>query len=100
VEDCNPFPCIYCAVTRKDLRGFPEDGYFPEECITVEEAVDCYTIGSAYTQFMEDKKGRIKEGFLADMAVLDTDIFTCDPMEIKNTKSVLTVMGGKIVYKA
>ena len=100
VEDCNPFPCIYCAVTRKDLRGFPEGGYFPEECITVEEAVDCYTIGSAYAQFMEDRKGRIKEGYLADMAVLDTDIFTCDPMQIKDTKSVLTVMGGKIVYKA
>jgi len=100
VEDCNPFPCIYCAVTRKDLRGYPDGGYFPEEIITVEEAIDCYTIGSAYVQFMEDRKGRIKEGYFADMAVLDTDIFTCDPAAIKDTQSVLTVMGGKVVYKA
>jgi len=100
VEDINPFPCLYCAVTRKDLRGYPEGGYFPEECLTVAQALDCYTIGGAYAQFMEDRKGRIKEGWLADLAVLDTDIFTCDPMEIKNAKSVLTVMDGNIVYKA
>jgi len=66
----------------------------------VAQALDCYTIGGAYAQFMEDRKGRIKEGWLADLAVLDTDIFTCDPMEIKNAKSVLTVMDGNIVYKA
>ena len=100
VEDINPFPCIYCAVTRKDLRGKPEGGYFPEECLTVAEAVDYYTIGSAYAQFMEDKKGRIKEGYLADMAVLDTDIFTCDVEAIKGIQSVLTVMDGNIVYQA
>ena len=100
VEDINPFPCIYCAVTRKDLRGNPEGGYFPEQCLTVAEAVDYYTIGSAYAQFMEDKKGRIKEGFLADMAVLDTDIFTCEHDTIKGIKSVLTVMDGNIVYQA
>ena len=99
VEDCNPFPCIYCAVTRKDLRGFPEGGYFPEERITVEEAVDCYTIGSAYAQFMEDRKGRIKEGYLADLAVLDTDIFTCDPMKIRDILPVMTIVDGKVAFK-
>jgi len=62
--------------------------------------VDYYTIGSAYAQFMEDKKGRIKEGYLADMAVLDTDIFTCDVEAIKGIQSVLTVMDGNIVYQA
>jgi len=100
VEDINPFPCIYCAVVRKDLRGLPEEGYFPEEALTVAEAIDCYTIGSAYAQFMEDRKGRIKEGYLADLAVLDTDIFTCDPAAIKDIKSVMTVMDGNIVYQA
>ena len=100
VEDINPFPCIYCAVARKDLRGLPAEGYFAEEALTVAEAVDCYTIASAYTQFMEDRKGRIKEGFLADLAVLDTDIFTCDVEAIKDTKSVMTVMDGKVVYQA
>ncbi|MEA5040552.1 MAG: amidohydrolase [Clostridiaceae bacterium] len=100
VEDCNPFPCIYCAVNRKDLSGNPAEGYFPEECISVEDAVDCYTIGSAYAQFMEDKKGRIKEGYLADLTVLDRDIFTCDPMELKDVKPVLTLMAGNVTFKA
>lgn len=100
VEDCNPFPCIYCAVTRKDLSGDPAEGYFPQECISVEDAVDCYTLGSAYAQFMEDKKGRIKEGYLADLTVLDRDIFTCDPMELKDVKPILTLMGGNVTYKA
>lgn len=100
VEDLNPFRCIYCAVTRKDLNGQPEKGYFPEECLTVAEAVDCYTKGSAYAQFMEHKKGRIKEGYLADMAVLSKNIFTCNPDEIKDIVSVMTVVGGNIVYRA
>ena len=100
VEDINPFPCLYCAVTRKDLNGTPAEGYFPEECISVEDAVDCYTIASAYAQFMEDRKGRIKEGYYADLTMLDRDIFTCDPMEIKDIKPVLTMMGGNITYKA
>jgi Predicted metal-dependent hydrolase with the TIM-barrel fold len=100
VEDCNPFPCIYCAVNRKDLNGQPAEGYFPEERISVEDAVDCYTIGSAYAQFMEDKKGRIKEGYVADLAVLDHDIFSCDPMELKDVKPVLTIMDGKVTFKA
>jgi hypothetical protein len=52
------------------------------------------------TALLTDNKGRIKEGYFADMAVLDTDIFTCDPAAIKDTQSVLTVVGGKIVYEA
>ena len=98
VEDINPFPCIYSAVTRCDKHGFPEGGYFPEEKISVEDAVDCYTCGSAYAQFMEDRKGRIKPGFLADLTVLDKDIFTIDPMDIRNIKPVMTMMDGKITF--
>ena len=100
VEDCNPFPCLYCAVTRKDIKGQPAEGYFPEERLSVADAVDCYTIGSAYAQFMEDRKGRLKAGYYADLTILDRDIFTCDPMEIKDIKPVLTMMGGRVTYKA
>ena len=99
VENCNPFPCIYCAVTRQDKTGFPEGGFYPDEKVDVETAVDCYTIGSAYVEFMEDKKGRIKPGYFADFAVLDRDIFTCDPNEIKDILPVLTVCDGKVAFE-
>lgn len=99
VENCNPFPNIYSAVTRKDKTGFPEHGFYPEECVTVETAIDAYTIGSAYNEFKEDHKGRIKPGYLADLVVLDRDIFTCDPMEIRGILPVMTIVSGEIVYK-
>ena len=99
VEDCNPFPNIYSAVTRKDKNGWPEGGFFPEECVDVARAVDAYTLGSAYNEFRERDKGRIKPGFLADMVVLDTDIFTCDPMKIRNILPVMTIVGGRIAWE-
>ncbi len=99
VEDCNPFPNIYSAVTRKDSRGWPEGGFFPAERVTVEEAIDAYTAGSAYNEFREGDKGRLKPGFLADMVVLDTDIFTCDPMAIRDILPVMTIVGGQIAWE-
>lgn len=99
VEDCNPFPNIYMAVTRKDKQGNPQGGFYPEECVDVETAIDAYTIESAYGEFMEDVKGRIKSGFLADMVLLDKDIFTVDVDEIKDILPVMTMVGGKIVFR-
>ena len=99
VEDCNPFPNIYSAVTRKDKNGWPEGGFVSEECVDVARAVDAYTLGSAYNEFRERDKGRIKPGFLADMVVLDTDIFTCDPMKIRNILPVMTIVGGRIAWE-
>jgi len=100
VEDCNPFLSLYCAVTRKDVSGYPDAGFFPQECIDVATAIDCFTVGSAYAEFKEDVKGRIAEGMLADMVILDRDIFTCDPMEIKDILPLETIVGGKTMYKA
>lgn len=99
VEDCNPFPNLYMAVTRKDKNGNPREGYYPNECVDVETAIDAYTLESAYGEFMEDVKGRIKPGFLADMVLLDKDIFTVEHDDIKNILPVLTMVGGKVVYK-
>jgi len=99
VEDSNPFPNLYSAVTRKDKTGFPEGGFFPQECVDIETAIDAYTIGSAYNEFMEDRKGRIKPGFLADMVILDKDIFTCDPMEIRGILPVMTIVDGKVAWE-
>lgn len=99
VEDCNPFPNLYSAVTRKDKNGWPQGGFFPEECVDVETAIDAYTTGSAYNEFRESDKGRLKPGFLADMVVLDTDIFTCDPMDIRNILPVLTIVDGQVAWR-
>lgn len=99
VEDCNPFPNIYVAVNRKDLKGKPSAGFNTQECVDVYEAIDAYTVESAYHEFMEDRKGRIKPGHYADMIILDRDIFTIDPMDIINIKPVLTMVNGKVVYQ-
>ena len=99
VESCDPFANLYSAVTRKDRNGFPEGGFYPEECLSVAEAVDAYTLGSAYAEFREQDKGRLKSGYLADFVVLDTDIFTCDPMDIRSAGPVLTVVGGQVAWK-
>lgn len=100
VEDCNPFVNLYMAVTRKDKEGRPEGGFYPSECVDVETAVDAYTLESAYAEFMEDRKGRIREGYYADMVVLDADIFTVDVMKMKDILPVLTMTGGKTVYRS
>ena len=99
VEDCNPFHCICHAVTRKDTKGEPYFGFFPAECVSVEEAIDDYTIGSAYAEFAEKFKGRIKAGYLADLLILDTDIFSCDPLEIYDILPDYSIIGGEVVYK-
>jgi predicted amidohydrolase YtcJ len=98
VEDINPFDGVFSAVTRKDLSCFPDGGFYPEECITVEQAVDAYTIGSAEAEFAESWKGRIAPGYVADMVILDRDIFTVPHDEIKDIRPVCTIFNGKIVY--
>ena len=65
----------------------------------METAIAAYTMESAYAEFQEDVKGRLKPGYLADMVLLDRDIFTVDPMEIKDILPVMTVVGGKVVYQ-
>lgn len=99
VEDCNPFPNIYTAVTRKNMKGEPKDGFYPKECVDVETAVDAYTVESAYAEFMENIKGRIKPGYYADAVLLDRDIFTVDPDEIKDILPVMTMVAGKTVFE-
>ncbi|MCQ2561056.1 MAG: amidohydrolase [Clostridia bacterium] len=99
VEHCNPFAGLYCAVTRKDFSGWPENGWNADECVDIYDAVDGYTIESAWAEFEENRKGRIKPGYLADFTVCDRDIFTCAPEELLEAKAVMTVVGGKVIYK-
>ena len=99
VENCNPFPNIYCAVTRMRMDQSPAGGHFPNEKMELEDVIDAYTYGSAYNEFKEDFKGRLKPGYVADLIVLDRDIFTIDENDIKNIKVEKTMVDGEFVYE-
>jgi len=100
VEPINPMEGLYAAVTRKDRQGEEGDGWFPEQKLTMEEAIKYYTWGSAYAQFMEDRKGMIKESYLADIVITDKDLLTIPENEIMKTRVVYTIVGGRVVYEA
>ncbi len=99
VAPLNPMISVYAAVTRRTLDGKNPNGWVPEQKITVEEAVRCYTVNSAYAEFAEKVKGTITPGKLADIVMLDKDIFQIDPIEIENAKVVMTILDGKIVHQ-
>ncbi|HEX5432856.1 MAG TPA: amidohydrolase, partial [Candidatus Angelobacter sp.] len=98
VAPLSPMWTIYAAVTRATLDGKNPDGWIPEQKLTVAEAVEAYTMGSAYAEFQEDQKGSITPGKLADFVVLSDDIFHIPPSQIKNVKVEATYVGGKLVY--
>lgn len=99
VESPNPFIGIHAAVTRRRADGSPgPEGWYPEQRLTVAEAVEAYTMGAAYAEGLEEAMGSISPGKYADFIVPDRDIFTCDPMEIKDTSVLVTVVGGEVVY--
>jgi len=98
VEPLNPMEGLYAAVTRKDRLGEKGEGWFPEQKLTMEEAIKYYTLGSAYAQFMENRKGMIKPGYLADIVITDKDLLTIPETEIMKTKIDYTIIGGKVVY--
>lgn len=99
VAPLNPLTGIYAAVTRRTLDGKNPDGWFPEQKISVEEAVRAYTVTGAYAGFEENILGSITPGKLADLVVLSDDIFTINPEKIPDTKVMYTIFNGKVVYK-
>src|SRR5262245_54232144 len=99
VAPMEPLMGIYAAVTRRTLDGKHPQGWVPEQKITVAEAVRAYTMGSAYAEFAEQNKGMIQIGQLADLAVLDKDIFTIPPTEIETARVQLTILDGRVVYE-
>jgi predicted amidohydrolase YtcJ len=100
VEPLNPMEGLYAAVSRKDRLGEEGEGWFPEQKLTMEEAIIYYTLGSAYAQFMEERKGIIKKGYLADIVIVDKDLLTIPESEIMKTKVDYTITGGKVVYNS
>jgi len=98
VEPVNPFRGLYVAVTRKSEDGKRE--YYPDQRITIEQAISAYTVGSAMAEFEETEKGTLAVGKLADLVELDRDVTAVNPPEILGTKVLRTVVGGKTVYQA
>jgi predicted amidohydrolase YtcJ len=100
VAPLNPLEGIKAAVTRQTLDGKHPDGWNPEQKINIDEAVRAYTVGSAYAEFAEKVKGSITVGKLADLVMLDRDIYAGEPAEIDKARAVLTVMDGRVVFEA
>jgi len=88
VSSLNPMNNLHELVTR----------YYPEQRLTMYEAIKYYTYGSAYASFEEDIKGTLEVGKLADMVILSQNLFAIDPKEIPNTEVLYTIVGGKIIY--
>ena len=101
VEKIDPLMGIHAAVTRRRADGSPgPDGWYPEQRLTVEEAVRGFTSGAAYAAGMEDRLGSLTPGKLADFTVLDRDIFEIETMEILNTRVDATILGGRFMWRA
>jgi predicted amidohydrolase YtcJ len=87
IESMSPVECIDCAVNCHDVsNGYPEEDFYHGERVDVYTAVDAYTTGSAYAEFAEDYKGRIRAWYLAGMTLLDRSIFTNSRKEIRETR--------------
>jgi predicted amidohydrolase YtcJ len=96
VAPLNPFEGIHAAVTRRTLDGKNPDGWIPSQKITVDEAVRAYTVGSAYAEFADSVKGSLAPGKLADLIIVDRDIYS--GTEIDKARVLLTIMDGRIVF--
>jgi predicted amidohydrolase YtcJ len=100
VESPNPFWGLHAAVTRRRPDGAPNpEGWYPEEKLSMDEALAAYTTGPAYTAGWEDRLGRLSPGLLADLIVLEKDPFRCHPDELLTLDSSATMLGGEWVYQ-
>jgi predicted amidohydrolase YtcJ len=99
VAPLDPMQTLYAAVTRATLDGKNPNGWVPEQKIKLSEAVEAYTMGSAYAEFQEKEKGSITPGKLADMVILSDDIFQLEPTKLRDVRVDMTIVGGKTVWE-
>lgn len=97
IDDLNPLRQIHSAITRKDSSG--SNVWHPQECITLDESLKYYTFGGAHGSFREEELGTLEVGKLADIVVLDRNIFEVPEEDLLNTKVELTIVDGKVVYE-
>jgi predicted amidohydrolase YtcJ len=95
VAPLDPLTGVYAAITRRTIDGANPGGWLPDQKVTAEQALTCYTRNNAYAGFMEDRTGEIAENYLADITVLDADLLSIDPLKIPNIKVLHTFVGGK-----
>jgi predicted amidohydrolase YtcJ len=99
VEPLDPVASLYASITRKTLKGTPEEGYEPAQKMTREQALKSYTLDAAYGAFEEEIKGSITQGKLADFTIYNQDLMTVPEEDFLDTEVVMTVFGGKVVYR-
>lgn len=99
VEQVNPFYTFYAAVVRKDLKGWPDNGFQTKDALSREEALRGMTIWAAYSNFEEREKGSIEVGKFADFTVLDRDIMKIEESQLPGTKAVATFINGEKVFE-
>jgi predicted amidohydrolase YtcJ len=100
VAPLNPLEGLKAAVTRQTLDGKHPNGWIPEQKLTLDEALHAYTVGSAYAEFADHVKGTLMPGKLADLVMLDCDLYKISPSDIDKARVVLTVMNGEVVWQA
>jgi hypothetical protein len=99
VEPINPYLGLFAAVTRQSTDLMPAGGWQPQERLTIEDAIRCYTAESAYASFEENEKGQIKPGMLADLVIHSRDLLTVKPDEILKTEAMMTIFDGKVIFE-
>jgi predicted amidohydrolase YtcJ len=99
VEGIEPLASLYAATTRLDRHGEPSGGWYPEQALSLAEAVRAYTSGSAVAERASARRGSLRPGNDADLVVLTPDPFPLDPSALRQTRVALTVVGGQITYE-
>lgn len=100
VAPVDPLQGIWAAVSRETIDGANPAGWYPEQRITVDEALRAYTAANAYATFAEADRGVLREGMLADLVLLDRDIRSIPPAEIREAQVMATVVGGRVVFRS
>ncbi|MCB9357075.1 MAG: amidohydrolase [Calditrichaeota bacterium] len=100
IEDMSPMAGVHAAVTRTRKDRTPEGGYYPDECVSVEDALTAYTMGAAYAAGWEELLGSIEAGKAADFCVLDADPFQTRVQDLHLLRSVMTLVAGETVYSS
>ena len=100
IAPLDPLLTLYAATTRATLDGKYSQGWFPEQKVSIQEALAAYTMGAAYAEFQEHEKGSIEPGKLADLVLLSQDVLTIAPAAIRDTHVLKTWLGGVAVYEA
>lgn len=100
VVTLNPWKGIQTAVTRQTSENKPAGGWLPQEAQTLPQAIEAYTLGAAYAGRREKTEGSLEPGKLADLIIINQNLFEIDPHKIGDTKVQVTIVGGKVVYQS